>query len=64
MLFDSAIALALLQFGGGGFWGYWGIGALICAVIGYFISGLVGLLLGLFFGPIGLLIAFLLRGRA
>jgi hypothetical protein len=42
---------------------YWGGLAIICAIIGYFISGVLGLVLGLFFGPIGLLIALLLPKR-
>lgn len=46
-----------------GYWPYVGGMNLICAIIGYFISGVLGLVLGLFLGPIGLLIAFLLGRR-
>jgi hypothetical protein len=42
---------------------YWGGLAIICAIIGFFISGVLGLVLGLFFGPIGLLIALLIPRR-
>jgi hypothetical protein len=42
---------------------YWGGLAIICAIIGFFISGVLGLVLGLFFGPIGLLIALLIPKR-
>jgi hypothetical protein len=37
---------------------------IICAIVGYLISGVLGLLLGLLLGPIGLLIAVLLGRRA
>jgi hypothetical protein len=42
---------------------YWGGLAIICAIIGYFIAGVLGLVLGLFLGPIGLLIALLVPKR-
>ena len=46
-----------------GYWPYIGGLNIICAIIGYLISGVLGLVLGLFLGPIGLLIAFLLGRR-
>jgi len=55
--------LALLQAG----WGYWpwiGVVDVICAVIGYMLAGGLGLLLGLILGPLGLLIAVLIRRPA
>lgn len=42
---------------------YWSGLAIICAIIGYFIAGALGLLLGLFLGPIGLLISLLIPRR-
>ena len=45
------------------YWPYVGGMNVICAIIGYLIAGVLGLVLGLFFGPIGLLIAFLLGRR-
>jgi hypothetical protein len=50
------LALIMLQ----GYWPYVGGMNVICAIIGYLIAGVLGLVLGLFFGPIGLLIAFLI----
>lgn len=43
------------------YWPWIGGMNLICAIIGYLIAGGLGCILGLFFGPIGLLIAVLLR---
>ncbi|MDQ3023003.1 MAG: hypothetical protein M3R04_01265 [bacterium] len=42
---------------------YWGGLSIICAIIGYFISGVLGMILGLLLGPIGLLIALLVPKR-
>lgn len=49
------LAIILLQ----GYWPYVGGLNIICAIIGYLIAGVLGLVLGLLLGPIGLLIAFL-----
>ena len=43
---------------------YWSGLAIICAIIGYFISGVLGMILGLLLGPIGLLIALLVPRRS
>jgi hypothetical protein len=59
-MFD--FTLALLQ-GGYGYWPYVGGLNIICAIVGYFVSGVLGLVLGLLLGPIGLLIAVLLGRR-
>ena len=56
--------LPLMMLAGYGYWPYIGGMNIICAIIGYLISGVLGMVLGLFLGPIGLLIAFLLRGRS
>ena len=53
--------LALLDYG---YWPWVGGMNLLCAIIGYLVAGGLGLILGLFFGPIGLLIAVLLRRPA
>lgn len=45
------------------YWPWVGGMNLLCAIIGYLIAGVLGLILGLFLGPIGLLIAVLLRPR-
>jgi hypothetical protein len=60
-MFD--LTLALLQSGYGTYVPWIGGMNLICAIIGYFISGAIGLVLGLLLGPIGLLIAVLLGRR-
>lgn len=52
-----------LQNGGYGYWPWIGGMNLLCAIIGYLVAGVLGLVLGLFFGPIGLLIAVLLGRR-
>ena len=57
------LSLALLQSGGYGYWPWLGGMNIICAIIGYLLSGVLGMILGLLFGPIGLLIALLVRGR-
>ncbi|MCC7479254.1 hypothetical protein IT575_12455 [bacterium] len=56
--------LGLLLLQGYGYWPYIGGMNILCAIVGYLISGALGLILGLFLGPIGLLIAVLLRRPA
>ena len=56
------LAMALLQ-GGFGYWPWLGGMNIICAILGYLISGVLGMILGLLLGPIGLLIAFLIGNR-
>jgi hypothetical protein len=53
--------IALLQ--SGSYWPYIGGLNIICAIVGYLISGVLGLVLGLLLGPIGLLIAVLVGRR-
>jgi hypothetical protein len=55
--------LALLQ-ASYGYWPWVGGMNILCAIIGYLVAGALGLILGLFLGPLGLLIAVLLRPRA
>jgi hypothetical protein len=57
------LPLALLQ-ASYGYWPWVGGFNLICAIVGYLIAGGLGLVLGLLLGPIGLLIAVLLRRPA
>lgn len=57
----AVLPLALLDYG---YWPYLGGFNILCAIVGYLISGVTGLLLGLLLGPIGLLIAVLLTRRA
>lgn len=57
------LPLALLQ-NSYGYWPWIGGMNLLCAIVGYLVAGVLGLVLGLFFGPIGLLIAVLLGRRA
>lgn len=56
--------LAMLLLQSYGYWPYIGGLNIICAIIGYLISGTLGLILGLLLGPIGLLIAVLIRRPA
>jgi hypothetical protein len=56
--------LALLQGAGWGYWPWIGGVDIICAIVGFLISGALGLILGLLLGPIGLLIAVLIRRPA
>ena len=55
------LPLALLHYG---YWPWLGGVDIICAIVGYLISGGLGLILGLLLGPIGLLIAVLIRRPA
>ncbi len=56
--------LPMLLLASYGYWPYIGGLNIICAIVGYLISGALGLVLGLLLGPIGLLIAVLLRRPA
>jgi len=57
------LPLAMLQ-ASYGYWPWVGGMNILCAIIGYLLAGGLGLILGLFLGPIGLLIAVLIRRPA
>lgn len=55
------LPLGLLDYG---YWPWVGGVDILCAIIGYLVAGGLGLILGLLLGPIGLLVAVLLRRPA
>lgn len=58
------LPLAILLQATYGYWPWVGGMNVICAIVGYLLAGVLGLVLGLFLGPIGLLIAVLIRRPA
>jgi hypothetical protein len=57
-MLDFTLALMQATYG---YWPWIGGLNLLCAIIGILFAGALGFVLGLFLGPIGLLIAVLLR---
>jgi hypothetical protein len=53
-----------LALAGYGLWPLVGGFNLICAIVGYLISGVIGMLFGLLLGPLGLLLAVVVRRPA
>jgi hypothetical protein len=57
---EETAMLGLLDYG---YWPWVGGLNVVCAIIGYLIAGGLGLILGLFLGPIGLLISLFVPRR-